>query len=91
MPKIKVSTDEVEHAAKQVQQAGATTREAADHLAGGRMSDPGFQTAGAVARFCSAWTSGLTAFAKACDSVSGRLSATSTVYEVTERNLSEEY
>jgi hypothetical protein len=61
MPKIKVSTDEVEHAAKQVQQAGATTREAADHLAGGRMSDP------------------------------GRLSATSTVYEVTERNLSEEY
>lgn len=91
MPRIQVETSVVQAAAAQVKQAGATVHEAAGYLAAGPVSDPGFRTADAVARFCSAWSTGLTAYAQACDSVSGRLSAAGTVYEVTEAHLSEAF
>ena len=91
MPRIQVETSVVKEAADQVQQAGATTREAAGYLLSGAIADPGFQTAGALTRFGSAWSAGLAAYARSCDSVAGRLSKASTVYEVTETRLSEAF
>jgi hypothetical protein len=41
MAKVKVDTSQVEAAAKQVQQAGATTREAVGCLAGASVSSSG--------------------------------------------------
>lgn len=89
MPRIEVNTATVEAAAAQVKQAGATTREAAGYLAPGTIADPGFQTAQAVARFCATWSTSLGSFAKACESVSGRLSTAGKVYEITDIHLSE--
>ena len=91
MPRIQVETSIVKEAASQVRQAGATAREASGSLATGAVSDTGFQTAGAVARFGAAWTAALAAYGRSCDSVSGRLSNAGTVYEMTEARLSEEF
>ncbi len=87
MSRIQVETSVVQAAAAQVKRAGVTVREAAGDLTTAAPSDPGFRTATAVGRFCSTWSTALTSYATACDSVADRLSNAGTVYEVTEAHL----
>jgi hypothetical protein len=91
MSRIQVETSVVEAAAAQVKRAGVVVREAATDLAIPLGSDPGFQAAAAAGRFCSTWSSALTAYADTCDSVAGRLSNAGIVYEVTEAHVSEAF
>jgi hypothetical protein len=91
MVKVAVNPQTVQAASSQMKQAGANMHEAAGDVVTGTPSDPGFQTPDAVARFCAAWSTALTAYANACDSVSARLSTTATVYTVMEAHLTDSW
>jgi len=91
MSRIQVETSVVEAAAAQVKRAGETVRQAVGDVAAPGLDDPGFQAATAVDKFCSTWSTALTAYANACDSVAGSLSHAGAVYEITEAHLTQAY